>query len=254
VHGLNGQFNAGVLKGGYRGARVMKLNRYFNRIEFEVQNAFWFDPESPLSKAADANISTAILASSVIVAEKDGKVLIEIDNVFLTEALHQISRGFVPGGTNKNPFRLGKLSRERTKYVGLHNYPENTDLVVQYVYSNPVPTNWGSDRGLTDARSANVTIQHSFIQMPENDYTPRFEDVRVGYFATQVTDMTTPDDVTPYRDLIHRWHLVKKNPDQSISEPVEPIVWWIENTTPLEFRGAIQEGVLELQVFAMLFR
>ena len=245
VHGLNGQINAGVLKGGYRGARVMKLNRYFNRIEFEVQNdAFWFDPESPLSKAADANISTAILASSVIVAEKDGKVLIEIDNVFLTEALHQISRGFVPGGNNKNPFRLGKLSRERTKYVGLHNYPENTDLVVQYVYSNPVPTNWGSDRGLTDARSANVTIQHSFIQMPENDYTPRFEDVRVGYFATQVTDMTTPDDVTPYRDLIHRWHLVKKNPDQSISEPVEPIVWWIENTTPLEFRGAIQEGVL----------
>ena len=245
VHGLNGQINAGVLKGGYRGARVMKLNRYFNRIEFEVQNdAFWFDPESPLSKAADANISTAILASSVIVAEKDGKVLIEIDNVFLTEALHQISRGFVPGGTNKNPFRLGKLSKERTKYVGLHNYPENTDLVVQYVYSNPVPTNWGSDRGLTDARSANVTIQHSFIQMPENDYTPRFEDVRVGYFTTQVTDMTSPNDVTPYRDLIHRWRLVKKNPDQDISEPVEPIVWWIENTTPLEFRGAIQEGVL----------
>ena len=245
VHGLNGQINAGVLKGGYRGSRVMKLNRYFNRIEFEVQNdAFWFDPESPLSKAADANISTAILASSVIVAEKDGKVLIEIDNVFLTEALHQISRGFVPGGTNKNPFRLGKLSKERTKYVGLHNYPENTDVVVQYVYSNPVPTNWGSDRGLTDARSANVTIQHSFIQMPENDYTPRFEDVRVGYFTTQVTDMTSPNDVTPYRDLIHRWRLVKKNPDQDISEPVEPIVWWIENTTPLEFRGAIQEGVL----------
>ena len=71
VHGLNGQINAGVFKGGYRGARVMKLKRYFNRIEFEVQNdAFWFDPESPLSKAADANISTAILASSVIVAEK----------------------------------------------------------------------------------------------------------------------------------------------------------------------------------------
>ena len=245
VHGLNGQINVGVLKGGYRGARVMKLNRYFNRIEFEVQNdAFWFDPESPLSKAADANISTAILASSVIVAEKDGNVLIEIDNVFLTEALHQISRGFVPGGTNKNPFRLGKLAKERTKYAGLYNYPENTDLIVQYVYSNPMPTNWGSDRGLTDARSANVTIQHSFIQMPENDYTPRFEDVRVGYFTTQVTDMTTPDDVTPYRDLIHRWHLVKKNPQQGISEPVEPIVWWIENTTPHEFRDAIKEGVL----------
>ena len=67
--------------------------------------------------------------------------------------------------------------------------------------------------------------------MPQNQYQPRFEDVRVGYFTTQVSDMTTPDDATPYRDLIHRWNLVKKNPDQGISEPVEPIVWWIENTT-----------------------
>ena len=80
--------------------------------------------------------------------------------------------------------------------------------------------------------------------MPQNQYQPRFEDVRVGDFTTQVSDMTTPDDVTPYRDLIHRWNLVKKNPDQGISEPTEPIVWWIENTTPLEFRDAIKEGVL----------
>ena len=70
VHGLNGQLNTGVFRGNYRGARVLKLNRYFNRIEFEVQNnAFWFDPDNPLSRSADANISTAILASSPIVAE-----------------------------------------------------------------------------------------------------------------------------------------------------------------------------------------
>jgi len=98
VHGLNGHLNAGVFRGSYRGAHVMKLNKYFNRIEFEVQNnAFWFDPENPLIRSADANISTAILASSFVVAEKEGNVLIEIDNVFLSEALHQITRGFIPG-------------------------------------------------------------------------------------------------------------------------------------------------------------
>ena len=245
VHGLNGQLNAGVFRGSYRGARVIKLNRYFNRIEFEVQNnAFWFDPETPLSKSADANISTSILASSFIIAEKDGNALIEIDNVFLSEALHQISRGFIPGSPNKNPFKIGKLAKDRTKYAAIKNYPENTDLAVQYVYTNPMPTNRGSDQGLTDPRSVNVTLQHSFIQMPKNNYQPRFEDVRVGYFTTQVTDMTTPDDVTPYRDLVHRWHLDKANPENEISAPIEPIVWWIENTTPHEFRGAIQEGVL----------
>tara|TARA_B110000438_G_scaffold65133_1_gene65724 strand:+ start:2654 stop:5197 length:2544 start_codon:yes stop_codon:yes gene_type:complete len=245
VHGVNGQINAGVFKGNYRGSRVVKLVRYFNRIEFEVQNnSFYFDSKSPLHRSSESNISTAILASSFIVSEKDGDVLIGVDNVFLTEALHQISRGFIPGGTNKNPFKIGRLARERTKYSNIKNYPENTDLLVQYVYTNPMPTNLGSDNGLTDPRSVNVGIQHSFIQMPSNSYQPRFEDSRIGYFSTQVTDMTSADDVTPYRDLIHRWNLEKKNPGQARSEVVKPITWWIENTTPHEFRDAIKEGVL----------
>ncbi len=245
VHGLNGQLNAGVIKGSYRGSKIIKLKRYFNRIEFEVQNnAMYFDPKSPLSRSSDSNVSSAILASSVIIAEKDSGFLISIDNVFLSESLHQITRGFIPGGTNKNPFRIGKLAKERTKYSGIKNYPENTDFIVQYVYSNPTPTNRGSDVGLTDPRSVNVTLQHSFIELPENNYKPRFEDPRVGYFATQQTDMTSADDPTPYRDMIHRWHLEKKDPSQSRSVVKEPIVWWIENTTPNEFREAIKEGVL----------
>ena len=46
----------------------------------------------------------------------------------------------------------------------------------------------------------------------------------------------------PYRDLINRWDLVKKDPEAEILDPVEPIVWWMENTTPVQFREAIKEG------------
>ena len=245
VHGLNGQLNAGVFKGSYRGSKIIKLKRYFNRIEFEVQNnSMYFNPKNPLSRSSDSNVSSAILASSTIIAEKDSKYLIDVDNVFLSEALHQITRGFIPGGVNKNPFKLGRLAKERTKYSGIKNYPQNTDFIVQYVYTNPTPTNWGSDVGVTDPRSVNVTLQHSFIKLPENNYKPRFEDPRVGYFATQITDMTSASDPTPYRDMIHRWHLEKKDPTQARSIVKDPIVWWIENTTPHEFRDAIKEGVL----------
>ena len=144
------------------------------------------------------------MASSSIVSEKNNEYLVDVDNIFLTESIHQISRGFIPGGVNKNPFKIGRIAKERTKYLEIKNYPENTDVIVQYVYTNPMPTNWGSDVGLTDPRSVNVTLQHSFIQLPENNYRPRFEDPRVGYFATQQTDMTSADDPTPYRDMIHR--------------------------------------------------
>jgi hypothetical protein len=47
---------------------------------------------------------------------------------------------------------------------------------------------------------------------------------------------------TNYRDLIHRWHLKKKDPNAALSEPVEPIVWWVENTTPPEYRQTILDA------------
>ena len=62
----------------------------------------YFDENNPLSRASDANVSTAILGSSQIVAEKEGKLLIGVDNLFLTEALHQITRGFVPAAVKKS--------------------------------------------------------------------------------------------------------------------------------------------------------
>ena len=245
VYGFNGHNNAGVNKGWPYYSRIIKLKKYFSRIEFEIQNnSFYFDPTNPLSRSAESNISTAILASSSIVSEKDGAMLIGVDNVFLTEALHQITRGVIPGSINKNPFKLGRLAKDKTKYASVKNYPENTDILVQYVYTNPTPTNWGSDGGITDPRSVNVSLQHSFIQVPENNFKPRFEDPRIGYFTNRVTDMTVARDATPYRDMIQRWNLEKKNPGQARSEVKEPIVWWIENTTPHEFRDAIKEGVL----------
>jgi hypothetical protein len=52
-------------------------------------------------------------------------------------------------------------------------------------------------------------------------------------------------DAAPYRDVIHRWNLVKQKPGTPLSEPVEPIVFWIENTTPIEFRDTIRAAVLK---------
>ena len=78
--------------------------------------------------------------------------------------------------------------------------------------------------------------------MPDNDFQPRFDDPRVGFFGQTINDMTSTS-ATPYRDLINRWHLVKKDPAAELSEPVQPIVYWIENSTPTEFRSTIKEAV-----------
>ena len=240
-----GALPAGDFRGAFGPNNVFAVRKNFNKIEFVTQNtAFYFNPASPLSRAADANISPGVLASIEIAATDSatGEYLIKADDLFLTETLRQVKPSPNPNARPGASFQLGSLSKSKTHVVSVKSYPLNTDVVVEYVYENPAPVNDGGP-DITDARNVSLKIQHSFLEMPVNDYHLRFADPRVGYFTNEVTDLTSTS-VTPWRDLVQRWNLVKKNPSAPLSDPVEPITWWIENTTPLELRPAIREGVL----------
>ncbi|HYG16494.1 MAG TPA: DUF5117 domain-containing protein, partial [Bacteroidia bacterium] len=239
----NGLVMTGHFRGAYRDNMVFRMKKVFDRVEFVKENThFYFDPNNALSKAAEANISNSILLSEKIVAEDtaSGEYLLDANSIFLSEKLTRIKPNLPPSPMAAMMFNLGMLSKDKTKYGNLRSYPENTDVVVEYVYDNPSPINNGGTE-VADARSVTLKIQHSFIEAPENDFEPRMDDPRIGYFTQQINDMTTPD-ATNYRDPIHRWHLVKKDPTAALSEPVEPIVWWIENTTPVEYRETIKKA------------
>ena len=241
----DGVTDAFSFRGAYRGSRVFKIEKYYDKLEFVYQNlSYYFNPENALSKSKDANISEAPLASFKIEAfdSKKGLYLIKANDLFLKETLGQIKPPNFPG-TKPTDFTLGNLNKDKTKIKAIKNYPENTDLSVSYVYSKGSVLNGGSN-AVTDGRNVQITVYHSFIKLPENNYESRFDDPRVGYFFTSQNDMTSVSS-TNYRDKIHRWSLVKKNPNEAISEPIEPITWWIENSTPKEFRETIKEGVLE---------
>jgi hypothetical protein len=139
-------------------------------------------------------------------------------------------------------FSLGSLSDSRTKVFDVRAYPDNTDVFVEYVFENPAPVVEAAE-DVTDSRFVSIQLQHSFVKMPQGEFTPRQDDPRVGYFFDRVTDLTDFSH-TPFRDHIRRWKLVKKDPDAGVSDPVEPIVWWIENTTPHEFRDTIRDAAL----------
>ena len=242
----NGVLDAGAFRGSYRGSKVFKIQKYFNKIEFITQNtSSYFDPNNALSKSANANLSGGTMASLKIEAADSGLYLINADNLFLKETLSQIKPPRYP---KQSPmaFTLGALNKEKTKINAIRNYPENTDLAIEYVYSKGSVLNGGS-RAVADGRNVSVKIYHSLIKMPENDYEPLMDDPRVGYFLTQVTDMTSTSSA-PYRDLVHRWNLKKKDPSAKISEPIKPITWWMENSTPVEWREIIKNAVLQWNV------
>lgn len=240
------------LTGIYFDPRVLHFERHFDKVQVRQENTvFTFDPKNPISRASQANLNRPLLASLKIEAEdKDsGAIFINVDKLFLAESLRQLKSSPNPEAKPGDRLPIGKLNEEKTTYVGLHNYPQNTDVEVEYIYENPepvLPKNFGQDIrdfAVGDERSLAFSIRHILIQAPENDFVPRRDDPRLGYF-TSLKQVMTSDKVAPYGDFINRWHLVKKNPLAKISEPVKPIVWWIENTTPLEYRDTIRDATL----------
>jgi hypothetical protein len=244
----DGVTEAGAFRGAFKGNSVFQVKKYFNKLEFITPNtSFYFDKNSALSKSSEANISDAVMATGKIVAldAKNGEYLIDADGLFLSETFTRV-KGPKRPGRSPLAFSLGNFDKKKSKINEIKNYPENTNVKTLYVYSNPSVLNGGS-AAVTDGRNVSIKVFHTFMNMPKDDYSPRMDDARVGYFLTETNDMTATSTVN-YRDMIHRWKLIKKNPEAAISEPVTPITWWIENTTPLEWRETIKEGVLAWNV------
>lgn len=253
VHVLDAIPEFGYSRGDQSDARIYSIERYFNRIEIRSEpTSLYFDSSSPLYRARFANVNRAVLVSTPIEAEdkKTGDVYVKADDLFLKEVLRQIKPTPDPEAKPGDEFPIGDLSDDKTRYVAINNYPQNTDLTVEYVYDNAAPYRnvdnafHSSELAINDDRNISVTVRHSFIAVPEDDYQPRRDDPRIGYFSQIIQDMTSEDAVTPWRDVIDRWNLQKKDPGAAISEPVEPIVFWIENTTPVEHREAIRQATL----------
>jgi hypothetical protein len=246
IHIADGVVDAGSFRGAYGPRFVFTLERRFDEVAIIRENtAFYFDPDNAISRASEANIARAVLAVQPIVAEDEetGALLIEADSLFLSEAWTQLSPSRDPDADPRRQFTVGDFDADKSQILALRSYPLNTDIEVEYVFHNPKPLVYGSD-AVTDPRNISVKAMHSLIEMPDNDYQPRMADARLGSFNQRITDLTSTQSA-PYRDVINRWHLVKQDPDAAVSDPVEPITWWIENTTPVEWRPLIEAAALE---------
>jgi Met-zincin/Domain of unknown function (DUF5117) len=224
-----------------RNTAVFKIKKNFDKLEFsQVNTNFWYDPNNAVSKAANVDVTEAVFYSTKIDGEDSTGFIVAGDALFLSEKMDPVKPLVAPGPMASLFFNLGGLNTQKSGYKTIRSYPNNTDVVVELAYDNPAPFNQGG-KDITDARYNRIRFQHSFLEMPVNDFRPRHDDPRVGYFSQEVENLTSIK-TADYKDVINRWHLKKKDPSAAISEPVEPIVWWVENTTPVEFRQTIVEA------------
>ena len=223
----------------HRATLVFKMKKQYDKIEFSMENtSFYYDPKNAVSKSGNVDLPEAIFYTDKFSVEDSTGYLISVDGLFLSDKLDPVKPIFPPTIPPGAVFNLGGYNPTKSKYANIRSYPNNSDVIVDLAYDNPMPFNQGG-KDITDARYVRVKLQHSFIEVPVNDFKPRLDDPRIGYFTQEVDDLTS-NEITNYRDMINRWYLKKKDPSSALSEPVEPITFWVENTTPVQYRNIVK--------------
>jgi hypothetical protein len=96
-----------------------------------------------------------------------------------------------------------------------------------------------------DPRSLFVSVVYNFRALPDKVMTARVADPRLGHFTTSFTDLSGDFKANPKVHWVNRWRLEKKDPSAQMSEPVQPIVYWMDKNIPVRYRKAVEEGILE---------
>jgi hypothetical protein len=191
---------------------------------------FFADKGSPESKAVDLAYTDSVLFSMPIKGKgPGGGHLVDLAAIFLTD-LPRIA-AVLPGFS---------FARDRSTWGRIKNFPDNVELEVAATYGSSGAATIDT---VPDSRGVTINIRYSISLLPENSYTPRLADSRVGYFVTALKDFSQQVDEDRFVRYINRWRLEKADPKAALSPPKKPIVFWIENTVPFRYRPAIRRGI-----------
>ena len=221
--------------------RVVRWQLKGNRVLLlEVRPGSIADSNQPISLAVNAGNSDAIIQAFPVAAfSKDQDPVIEVTRLFTGDIQEFSARQAVNGQG---------VDQSRTFIEHVTPYPNNVEAEVTLTYTRgaagrggadaPAPAGGGRGRG-----AVTVVLHHSMVKLPDAPMEPRLFDNRVGYFSSGSTDYTRNEYKAERIRYIDRWRLEKKDPAAALSEPVKPIVYYIDPSTPTKLVPWIKKGV-----------
>ncbi len=206
-----------------------------------INTSFTAAPGTPQARTVARSFPNAVLASAKLQSKPhtDRKsLLIDAAELFASRDYPGIANGL---STAYAPTNFS-FDKDKTVVGGVKAFPEN---VIVDVAMNFQTDNFKSfTTTLVDPRSVPIVVKYQLSSLRETGYKPRLADDRVGHFLTIKQDFTSDRPSTPYVRYVERWNLEKQDPNAALSPPKQPIVYWLENTIPIEYRDAVREGAL----------
>jgi hypothetical protein len=237
-----GSNDLGLDRGQLRGSRIVAFERVGPRV-LMVQPNYEYravsDNPAEVRAVRDA-FARSILWGFPVAAETGGRALVDLTDYLMADH-SAIGEQMRPG-----QYRVDE-SRSAVFLPMTLNFPKNTEMEVELTFTRRqggggTPFFEGVGAVAATPEAATLRVHYSLVELPDGEYTPRAYDPRSGFFAFTYQDYAAPLQQSMTRRLISRHRLEKRDPAARVSEPVKPIVYYLDPGTPEPIRSALLDG------------
>jgi hypothetical protein len=233
-------------RGFYASQQLADFAFTFRRVGKTIQwvqknTAFTAQAGTPSARAVARSFPDAILGSAKILSKphaERGSLIVDAAELFAARDLP----GFAAGLSRAYAPSTFTFDKDKSGVREVKAFPENVLLRAQLHFTTDQQRSTSTT--LADGRSVPILVAYSLSAVPATAYRPRLADDRVGHFLVVQQDFTSDQPKTPYRRWVTRWNLEKQDPAAAVSPPKQPIVFWLENTIPVEYRESVRQGAL----------
>src|SRR3989475_624327 len=235
-----GSNDIGLDRGQLGSSHIVRFERSGPRVLLIASNyGFRANTDNPDERRAvkDAFAESTLFGFEVA-AEDGNRALVDATTFYLRDA-HQIP-GTLQRGQQGN-FRLDP-TRSALYLANTKNFPQNTEVEATLTFTSEGEPGQYVRQVTPMPQAITVREHHSFVELPPTGFKPRVLDPRSGYFGISYMDFATPISEPITKRYIERHRLEKKDPNAAISDPVKPIVYYVDRGAPEPVRSALIEG------------
>ncbi len=220
--------------------RVVKWEKFQDHILLRnVEHLLRAKKGTPEKIAVEASSLEEIIKSFKIETySSEGNPIINVTDLFNED---------IPEFSPKKQLEAKGIDKSRTFISSSKVFAQNIETKVLATYELKAESQKenGDESKTNDPNLGAVTVElhHSMIELPDKTMRPRYFDKRVGFFAGTHQDFSSEEHHVKETKYIRRWRLEKKDPTMEVSEPKEPIVFYVGRGVPEKWRKYLAEGI-----------
>jgi hypothetical protein len=219
--------------------RVVRWQRVGNRVLLRnVSYTVVADSTAPVSRAVQLSNFEPVIQSFNVAAyspNADSNAVIDVTPLYTTD---------VPELSARRALRARRLDPARSLIERAVTFPTNVEVEALQTYEMADSGGPGAGPfGGGESSSASALVHYSMVLLPARLMKPRLCDNRVGYFSVTQSDYGTDEHRVAQKCYITRWRLEPKDPSAAVSDPVKPIIFYIDPATPAKWVPWLKKGI-----------